>query len=81
MQQWEYCTIHIGGEDLSYLSYQVSGARIERHPLTMDTMASAIATLGLHGWELVGIDFTQSNGAGWTFKRPLQAGNQYFTFQ
>ena len=61
MKGWEYCWLHWGTSEVTYLTEE--GELLE-FPAQKDP-ATAIANLGLVGWELVNVYHDM-----WYFKRP-----------
>jgi hypothetical protein len=76
MQQWEYCELRQeiaqGVMHRQYILFYRAGEHAEEVPIS--NRESAIAQLGLEGWEMVGTsgDFTQdSSGFRIFFKRQV----------
>ena len=68
-QQWEYCHLSYRSEDNVVVYHDRSG-QIVRHDVDQ---TSAMAQLGLAGWELVGIHFSERS-SNYYFKRLIEPG-------
>ena len=74
MQQWEYCELLLAGYAVTF--YGRSGQM--RHTISEADRDTAIARLGLVGWELVSVTVAGGPGvmSNFYFKRPIQPGRR-----
>ena len=70
MKTWEYCWLHWGTSEITYLTEE---GELREFPAQTNP-AIAVANLGLVGWELVNVE-----GRMWFFKRekPLDQPEPY----